>query len=357
MCHIKSIYINNFRCLQNFDLKFDNRTEFLFLAKNGMGKSTVLSLFRILRKIALGETDVNKLFSALDFAFGNKVAPIRVKVEFASENARLEYSFVIGISKAGELSVEDEVLARGMLTIFDRKSSNIFAEDRLMLPLVNAARDICRQIIDWVLLMPIPSLMQDGSQVARKLNFDGSNFVSWLKRLLGENPASYDDLYQELKVSLKDFESFKWNDSIEEPDDNFYLTFKSGDTPACTIPFGALSDGEKISVLGAALVVLSKIKPGFLCFWDEPDNYLAASEVHGFITRLRKYLRIRECRLILTSHNLETIRTVGVDSTIILHRGSHQEPTRLMMCADRIRTDAERERYIQDVLSGELYVD
>lgn len=357
MHKLKSIYINNYKCLQNFELNLDGTSDMLLLAKNGMGKSTVLSALRILRRIALGETDASRLFTLSDFAFGNQEMPIRFKVVLASPEGDYEYELAIGGASALRPVVEGEALSFAGNVIFSKGGMDILAEDRLMLPLVKGAKEFCAVLAKWILIMPIPSLMTAGRTVARKLDFDCGNFISWLKRLLGEYPTGYDDLQQELSVALPDFRSFEWNDMTIEPTDNLYLTFGSTPDSAHRVALGALSDGEKIAVLGATLVALSRITPGFLCFWDEPDNYLAVSEVQDFITRLRKYLRIGGCQLILSSHNVETIRTVGIDATKILFRASHHEPTRLMSCADKFKTDEEREKYIHNVLSGEIYVD
>jgi hypothetical protein len=63
-----------------------------------------------------------------------------------------------------------------------------------------------------------------------------------------------------------------------------------------------------------------------LCFWDEPDNYLALDEVGHFVLALRKSFR-SSGQFIATSHNAEAIRHFSGENTLMLFRRSHLEPT------------------------------
>jgi len=63
-----------------------------------------------------------------------------------------------------------------------------------------------------------------------------------------------------------------------------------------------------------------------VCFWDEPDNYLALSEVGHFITALRKAFQSGG-QFITTSHNPEAIRRFSEENTLVLYRKNHLEPT------------------------------
>jgi ABC-type multidrug transport system ATPase subunit len=62
------------------------------------------------------------------------------------------------------------------------------------------------------------------------------------------------------------------------------------------------------------------------CFWDEPDNYLALSEVGHFVLALRKAFQSGG-QFIATSHNPEAIRRFSEENTLVLYRKNHLEPT------------------------------
>lgn len=365
---VESLYVNNFRCLQNFTLDLSSDEALLLLARNGMGKSTVLAVLRILSEIARGETRVNELFNVRDFSFGNQSAPIRIKLRLADESREVSYELVVALNGKGGLEIvkevflalDDESFVRdlsqtgGTVSPMERHFS--LEADRLALPQDVQTHRLRQVLSDWVLVMPSPSQMkQTDSPANAGLEYTCANFLPWFKNLLGAQPFRYGDFTNELGAALRDFVAFRWNDPQQEPSPNLYLTFESGSKGRYEVAFGELSDGEKSMVLGAALIVLSKMKPGYFCFWDEPDNYLAVSDVQGFITRLRKSFRINGGQLLISSHNLETIRTMGLESTVIMRRPSHLEPASLIRVDGVLKSDESREQYIQAVLSGDIY--
>jgi len=61
---LKRIYVNNFRCLVNFELTVDSLN--LFLGSNGSGKSTVFEVLRKLQTFILGEQALQRDYRVLD---------------------------------------------------------------------------------------------------------------------------------------------------------------------------------------------------------------------------------------------------------------------------------------------------
>jgi predicted ATPase len=92
------------------------------------------------------------------------------------------------------------------------------------------------------------------------------------------------------------------------------------------LPFEDLSDGEKCFIISALVLAANRAYGPLLCFWDEPDNYLAPSEVGHFVVALRKAFQSGG-QFIATSHNTETIRRFSDENTLLLYRNSHLEPT------------------------------
>jgi len=70
-----------------------------------------------------------------------------------------------------------------------------------------------------------------------------------------------------------------------------------------------------------------------LCFWDEPDSYLAPSEVGHFVVALRKAFQSGG-QFIATSHNPEAIRRFSDENTLVLYRKTHHEPTMVRLLSD-----------------------
>jgi predicted ATPase len=100
----------------------------------------------------------------------------------------------------------------------------------------------------------------------------------------------------------------------------------SSDQGSLNIPFEDLSDGEKCFMICALVLAANEAYGPLLCFWDEPDNYLAPSEVGHFVLALRKAFQSGG-QFIATSHNSEAIQRFSNENTFVLYRKSHLEPT------------------------------
>ena len=104
-----------------------------------------------------------------------------------------------------------------------------------------------------------------------------------------------------------------------------FVQFSNGQG-SLSLPFEDLSDGEKCFMICALVLAANDAYGPLLCFWDEPDNYLALSEVGHFVLALRKAFQSGG-QFIATSHNPEAIRRFSDENTLVLHRKSHLEPT------------------------------
>jgi ABC-type multidrug transport system ATPase subunit len=75
-----------------------------------------------------------------------------------------------------------------------------------------------------------------------------------------------------------------------------------------------------------------------LCFWDEPDNYLALSEVGHFVMALRRGFQSGG-QFIATSHNPEAVRRFSEENTFLLVRKSHLEPATVRLLSQIVKGD------------------
>jgi ABC-type uncharacterized transport system ATPase subunit len=86
-------------------------------------------------------------------------------------------------------------------------------------------------------------------------------------------------------------------------------------------------------VVWALVMAANEAYGPLFCFWDEPDNYLAISEIGDFATDLRKAFK-KGGQFLATSHNAETIRAFTDENTFIMFRRSHQEPSQIRSLAE-----------------------
>ena len=376
---LKSLYINNYRCLQNFSIDFEQSDVWLLLGLNGMGKTTVLETLSIIHSIACGVEQVSDLFKKRDFAFGQYDTPIRFEILMDIDGILYKYSLaVVSANDTNMVSILNEELSSGDTVFFSRSSDGgLFlskdntlcdcpiGNDRFFLALSGgptrcgiACERVRAFISSWLLVSPWPSsIRNDFSWNECCLALDTSNFLSWFRSIIVQNVGFTDQLMKYLGNGFfRDRISLNWTDPTKERENDMLFSMSNDSSgKVWEVRFTEMSDGEKVFVIGAALMTYNAIRGGTFCFWDEPDNFLAISEVQGFVTRLRKSFGHDRGQLVITSHNIETIRTIGMDATAIIQRASQLEPARIQLVRDILKTDEERNNYIQEVLSGDIY--
>jgi predicted ATPase len=159
-----------------------------------------------------------------------------------------------------------------------------------------------------LILRPIPSLILGHSeQETLQPNLQVTDFGAWFSGLLAYAPSAYTKIDEYLRQVMPDLKDIK-NPVIGTDSRSLVLQFSNGQGQgSVNIPFGDLSDGEKCFMICALVLAANDAYGPVVCFWDEPDNYLAPSEVGHFVLTLRKAFRSGG-QLIATSHNTEAIR-------------------------------------------------
>jgi hypothetical protein len=182
-----------------------------------------------------------------------------------------------------------------------------------------------RWLARMLILRPIPSLiLGDSDEETLEAKPDVTNFAAWFSALTGQYPAAYAKIDEYLKQVMADLKDIQ-NPVIAKESRSLVVQFSS-EQGSLKLPFEDLSDGEKCFMICALVLAANKAYGPVLCFWDEPDNYLALSEVGHFVLALRKAFQSGG-QFIATSHNPEAIRRFSDENTLVLYRKSHLEPT------------------------------
>jgi hypothetical protein len=176
-----------------------------------------------------------------------------------------------------------------------------------------------------LILRPMPSMISGNSDKETLEPSPGlTDFGAWFSGLLKDAPSAYSKVDEYLKRVLPDFKDIK-NPTVGEDSRSLIVQFSS-DQRGLTVPFRHLSDGEKCFMICALVLAANDAYGPLLCFWDEPDNFLALSEVGHFVLALRTAFQSGG-QFIATSHNPEAIRRFSRENTLILYRKSHLDPT------------------------------
>lgn len=343
---IRRFYVHNFRCLENFELRTAGNSSVLLIGKNGSGKTTVSCALEILQKIARGTNRVGDLVKPKDLAQGRLDAPMRFEIEVELNAEIYEYVIAFELPEGfKELRVLEEKLAVGGKPIYTRQLAQVSlaktigegeAKFRIdwhlvALPIVQeqSVTDPLSIFKQWLarmlILGPVPSLIGgDSDQETLRPNRQVTDFAAWFSGLLAYAPAAYSQVDDYLKQVMPDLRDIQ-NPKIGSDSRRLIFQF-SNEQGTLKLPFEDLSDGEKCFVICALVLAAQSAYEPVLCFWDEPDNYLALSEVGHFVLALRQAFQTGG-QFIATSHNPEAIDRFSKENTLLLYRKSHLEPT------------------------------
>ncbi|MCT7980250.1 AAA family ATPase [Laspinema olomoucense] len=340
------LYVNNFRCLENFEFTTKGISSGLLIGKNGSGKSTIARALEVFQSIGRGINKVNQLVQPQDFSQGRSNIPIRFEIEVFLQEKLYKYSIAFDFPENfKEMRVYEEELIVNGTAIYTRKEAQITL-------LKTSQNRTAEFLVDWhlvalpviqeqsqtdplhifktglnrmIILAPIPSFMNGDSRgETLEPKRDGSNFGEWFSGLLSRYPAAYTQVDKYLRNVIPDFKDVR-NELMGKDFKSMIVRFEEKNANL-SVYFSDLSDGEKCFFLGAVLVAANQFYGPLFCFWDEPDNYLSLSEVGHFVTSLRRSFK-NGGQLLVTSHNPEGILKFSNENTWLIHRKSHLEPT------------------------------
>lgn len=344
---IERLYIHNFRCLDNFVLPVEGLSSALLVGRNGSGKSSVGFALEILQQIGRGTNRIRDLIKPHEIRYGHTAEPVRIELEVRIGEVLFAYSLALELPEGfRELRVLEESLQIDGLAKYNRKVAQLHfpsggsSADEMSfdwhLVWLSAAQarsetdplNIFRKWLARMLIVRPYPLGITGESSEETLNPvpDMRNFGDWWTGLISHSPSSYAQIDKALRQLIPDLKDIK-NPVIAKESRSLEVQFEQNDK-TMVLPFHLLSDGEKCMLIWALVMAANEAYGPLLCFWDEPDNYLAISEVGDFATDLRRAFQ-KGGQFIGTSHNAEVIKKFSDENTFLLSRNSHREPTQI----------------------------
>lgn len=321
---LKRIYIDNFRCLVNFELNVDAIN--LFLGYNGTGKSTI---FEVLQKIKLfisGDSKIEAIFKSSDCTRWQTSTFQRFELDILGNDGSYKYELAIAHDKNNKCRVEYERLwfDNNILLKFELGEVEIYKNDyskdshysfnwsQSILPSLMPKSDNTKitwfreRIARFMIVRLIPSLMVDESnQEEIYLSGQMENYASWY-RYLSDDQAKVAVVGNILRQVIDGFQNFKF-ERVGEHHLLLKLRFL-GETNNKIIDyrFAELSDGQKALIALYTLIHGTKSEDYTLCI-DEPENFLALSEIQPWLIQLYDLCSDGELQALLISHHAELI--------------------------------------------------
>lgn len=355
---IKRIYIDNYRCFSNFELRLDDLPCSMIIGGNGTGKSTVGEVLGIFRAIGLGASNINGVMprdakSVLAQKVDGKHSNvITLELDACDEDRAWRYSLTVESLGLG-YSVKEERLVSADTNVFDRSSLNLSETTIAMAVVGDGVSDRTlvadfRKVLSAIYIVrPNPRLMGDLlDDVGASPTTDLSNFANWLPGILSSSQVVYEIFTDYMSFVLQDFRGVEILNTVRDGQ-RLMVRFKAGRKPeeVMSITFSALSDGEKCQMVAGAIVALNARIPNVTVFWDEPDNYITTSEITNLLVALCNRFQ-RKGQLIVSSHSREAIAAFGENEVLCFRRMSHYSSVRQPERVDEMRAGG--------VLSGAL---
>lgn len=352
---IRRIYIDNFRCLVNFDLKLDYMT--VLLGPNGSGKSSVFEALHRLRALLADEERVEAAFpsedlwdpregAVLSFVLETscgKERDVAFTYELAIEYTRQQRSLVPKLrserltSRMGEgkpvclFDLEDgtaqlndgggENLARypcdparsGLTTVPDRPDTA---------PLTMFRTQVAHTLVAGINPMTMESLSTKETRHPDRYLRD---FASWYRHLVQERQSNMFDLTAELREVLTGFDQLKL---IQFSQDHrvLHAVFSDGKGEkgrTTDVDFARLSDGQRVLI--ALYTLLYGLKgQDYNLFLDEPENFVSLDEIQPWLMAAQDLYGQEIPQIVLISHHPEVIDFLGGTYGLWIERGPNE---------------------------------
>lgn len=308
------LYLDNYKCFQNFELKLG--PEHLFMGANGTGKTTIFEALWSLRSFVLGERNSTQLFPESSRTRWDKRS--RQTFELDLRAAEKRYVYRLAVDRPSETSpaiIDGERLEVDGKVTLDREKERVRFRDSAgewegsyvtpmdssvalippgILPEAEAFADVMRSI--WLVRIDPLRMVARSESEADSLAPDLSNFSSWYRSATLERSEFGGQVTESLRNIWDGFGGLR-SVSVGEG----IRTLKTewtGPFPA-TYSLEELSEGQRALIGLYAVMHWLEDKDATLLL-DEPDNFLALREIQPLINILSEKDRLQ--RLIISHH-------------------------------------------------------
>lgn len=288
---LRRIYVDNFRCLVNFE--FRPEAVNLLLGRNGSGKSTLFDAMKALERVLFGHS-LQSTLGPDSLPWWDTRRLQRFELELTDGDS--DYSYALGVRHAPretptlveERLVVDKVeqisLVNGLLTLpgiakpipFEGKQSALAtglastASTTRFLGLIR--RLLVFRLNPW-------SFELDARDESPMLEVDGRNFVAFLKSWSQADPEAFVEWKRRALRALPHLDDLQLRELV--PGSRMLVGTKHVDGKEKLLGLPSFSEGERTRLALQAIAGLggSPMAIGL----DEPDNFLAPSEVQPIL--------------------------------------------------------------------------
>ena len=371
----KRIYIDNFKCLVNFELKVDLLN--LFLGPNGVGKSTLFEVLQKLQAFIKGNSKVEQIFSGQDLTRWQTSLIQSFEIEIEGNGGVYKYELAIEYNEVkqkarvnqerlwfndqpllkfelGEAQLYQNDYSLGPAYSFDWSQSLLAAIPERGDNRDNADLIWFRKRIARFIIVQINPMMMDteSSQEDKLLEAKAQNFTAWYRHI-SQNQGKVIQLTQALSERLDGFSHFNF-EAFGEQHKSLRVHFIGENDKRNPIQyrFNELSDGQRVLIVLYTLIYYTQGEDYTLCI-DEPENFVALAEIQPWLTLLYDLCDEGDLQALLISHHPELIDYLATSAGYWFDRQSNR-PVRVKRVS--AEGDVEGELPVSELVArGWLY--
>lgn len=345
---IRRLYVDNFRSLVDFT--WEPGAETLVLGYNGSGKTTVLDAIDIIRGWAWGWERLPELLSREQLTRWSQLKFCLFELDVQTQTGLFRYQVEFEFWRRDEeTSVRAESLHLGENLVFSRNGSTVTVHNGESFPVANyvlptnqsavmsvfasdypeLAGAFLNALSFMIVARPMPPMMEsEARRPDPRASHRFENFIAWYQNWAQQQKFSraWDGLLNEV---WEDFDYLEL-ERLGRDTTGLNAVFKhpTGPNGEFKLEFQELSEGERMLIVQYALLAYQKAQTPTTIILDEPDNFVALSEIQPWLLRFLDE-RPEGGQVILVSHNAEIIRTFGESNTVWFERRDHRSPTTL----------------------------
>lgn len=335
------VYIDNYRCFVNFEIDLGRQQ--LILGLNGSGKTTFLDALRGVRDLSVADASLESLFPSASLCRWQTLKEQRFELNVHLDGRMYLYRLRLdqwGHPARTRIS-EETVLCDGKPVFefiggevhlfndsFERKVNYPFDWFRSALTTIQKRPENARlmRFKDWLLglhclsIDPRRMLSTTDSEDARP-NADMSNFAAWYRHLTqerGDQSASFQGILRTILTGLESFDVRSIGGAVRQVTAKFAASDADG-SQLFQISFGELADGQR-TLIALYAVLEFLVQDGACLFLDEPENFIALSEIQPWLLELQDRLVDKGGQVTLLSHHPEIIDYLAVEKGIVFER-------------------------------------
>ncbi len=334
---IRRLYIDNFKCLVNFELNLQDLS--LLLGPNGVGKTAVLDVVFALRQLLAGIAkvtdagifptstltrwqqrnmqvfEVDVVLNGCDFRYRLEVEHdptqrrARIELEELELNSRPLFRF-----QHGEVQLYRDNHSEGPRFSADWSES---AMARIPPRNDNTRLSSFLEFVRKIIVCGIypASFAAESSTEDAVLERDARNFAAWYRHLLLERQDLVPDFTKALQEVITGFRGIRMEQIGLDTRALKVMFEQSG--KKYELRLDEISDGQRALIALYSLVRLAAGQ-GYTLFLDEPDNYVALAEIQPWLIELNDVCGDAVPQAVLCSHHPELIDYLGPDRGVLL---------------------------------------